>query len=69
MVDPIPPAPYCKKCRSTGHYLYSSSATWRPAQVALCVMTEDVCDKCWGSKDSKNPGPDLLDAYMQEQSK
>ena len=46
----------CTKCKGTGYYLYSSTATWRGG-MGGCAMTNDVCIKCWGSGMDEFPWP------------
>lgn len=54
----------CTKCRGTGNYLYSNTATYNDADsfVSGQAMTPDTCDVCWGSGDESNPGEDLRKA-------
>ena len=40
----------CTKCGGTGTVVYGSTATWRGG-IGGQMMTNDVCDKCWGSGD------------------
>lgn len=46
----------CKKCSGYGVRLYGSTATWRGG-IGGQAMTNDVCDKCWGSGDENRPWP------------
>lgn len=50
----------CKDCKGTGKKWYSNTSTWRKG-VGGERMTEDVCDKCWGSGDEEHPNPSLKD--------
>ena len=38
----------CKKCGGTGEYSYPDTATWHRGLGGQSI-TEDVCDKCWGT--------------------
>jgi DnaJ-class molecular chaperone len=48
----------CIRCNGSGTIVYGSGATWRGG-IGGSMMTEDVCNKCWGSGDEKNPGENL----------
>ena len=48
----------CTTCGGTGKKVYASTSTWRGG-IGGAAMTEDVCDKCWGSGDELAPGTDL----------
>ncbi|MBU1082745.1 MAG: hypothetical protein KKB59_19830 [Spirochaetes bacterium] len=48
----------CHKCGGSGKYTYPSSATWHGG-IGGQVLTNDVCDKCWGSGDEINKGANL----------
>lgn len=44
----------CKACGGGGSRAYGSSATWHGGAGGQTV-TNDVCDKCWGSGDAASP--------------
>ncbi len=46
----------CSDCGGSGYKLYGSTATWRSG-IGGAMMTEDVCDVCWGSGDTDKPWP------------
>lgn len=50
----IPEEECCKKCGGRGIILYPSTSTWRGG-IGGAMMTNDVCDKCWGSGNEKKP--------------
>lgn len=54
---PIEDTTRCR-CFGSGRCMYGSTATWRGG-VGGQSITEDVCDRCWGSGDESNPGPNL----------
>ena len=45
---------YCPECGATGTKTYGSSATWSGG-VGGQMMTNSVCDKCWGSGSKSRP--------------
>jgi hypothetical protein len=47
----------CKRCGGFGVYTYGSTSTWHGG-VGGQAMTNDVCNKCWGSGDENNHWPD-----------
>jgi hypothetical protein len=59
LTGPIPPPePRCSRCNGSGRRVYGSTATWRGGAGGQ-TATEDVCDRCWGSGDESNKGPNL----------
>jgi DnaJ-class molecular chaperone len=38
----------CSRCNGFGTRLYETTGTWRSGSGGM-TMTNDVCDKCWGS--------------------
>ena len=49
----------CGTCGGiAGRRIYGSTSTWRGG-IGGAAMTEDVCDKCWGTGDLANKGRDL----------
>jgi DnaJ-class molecular chaperone len=46
----------CRECGGSGVKCYGSTATWRGG-VGGQIMTNDVCDKCWGSGDDDRSWP------------
>ena len=46
----------CIACDGFGVRMYGSTATWRGG-VGGQTMTQDVCDKCWGSGDANRIWP------------
>ena len=55
----------CTKCRGSGYFEYSSTATWHGG-VGGCAMTDDVCSKCWGSGMDEFPWPSHRDFEKME---
>lgn len=54
-------APSCIRCHGTGQRAYANTTTWRGG-IGGQMVTEDTCDRCWGSGDEANPGPNLRKA-------
>lgn len=50
----IPEEDYCKKCSGSGVVSYGSTSTWRGG-IGGQMMTNGICDKCWGSGNENNP--------------
>jgi len=48
----------CKKCGGTGKRIYANTSTWRHG-IGGQVITEDVCDSCWGTGNEDRPGINL----------
>lgn len=48
----------CSKCGGIGLRSYANTTTWMGG-IGGQSITEDTCDKCWGSGDDENPGPNL----------
>ena len=46
----------CKDCDGFGIKVYGSTATYRGG-IGGQMMTNDVCNKCWGSGRDKHPWP------------
>jgi len=46
----------CTGCGGSGYQMYGSTATWRGG-VGGQMLTNDVCDMCWGSGDAEKPWP------------
>lgn len=46
----------CSECRGLGTKVYGSTATWRGG-IGGQMITDDVCDRCWGSGDADKPWP------------
>lgn len=46
----------CKRCHGQGFTVYANTATWHGG-IGGDMMTQDVCDKCWGTGYSSHPGP------------
>lgn len=57
----------CQKCGGAGSRTYGSTATWRGG-IGGAAMTDDVCDKCWGSGDANKSWTNLrtLDADLDK---
>lgn len=51
----------CPGCQGDGYRNYPNTATWRsgPGVISGRAITTDVCDSCWGSGRSDEPGIDL----------
>lgn len=56
------PGDVCKKCGGVGRRGYASTATWRGG-VGGQMLTEDVCNECWGSGKKSAKGADLRRLY------
>lgn len=48
----------CKKCGGSGAYVYPNTTTWGGGCGGQS-MTNDVCDKCWGTGDIHRTGANL----------
>lgn len=46
----------CEDCGGFGVKVYPNTATWRGG-IGGNALTNDVCDKCWGSGDQSRPWP------------
>lgn len=61
-------APYeepCSKCQGLGVRGYSNTTTWRGG-IGGQAITNDVCDKCWGSGKENHPWPSHRKFYAME---
>ena len=58
----------CENCGGSGVVAYGSTATWRGG-IGGAAMTNDVCDKCWGSGDKFKPWPSHRKFFAQEARK
>lgn len=60
----------CEKCKSTGLRTYPNSGTWRLGilihQIVCHALTEDICNVCWGTGDTQNPGKNLIEAEERQ---
>lgn len=48
----------CSTCGGSGVRAYGSTATWHGG-IGGASITNDVCDRCWGSGDTNRPGVNL----------
>ena len=48
----------CAACGGTGQRSYGSTATWRGGCGGQAI-TQDVCDRCWGTGDANRHGANL----------
>jgi len=57
----------CPGCGASGVKAYPSSATWHGGPGGQ-MLTQDVCDQCWGSGDLRHPWPNRreIGAKFQE---
>ena len=44
----------CRECCGAGVLTYGGTSTWRGG-VGGQMLTQDVCNKCWGSGDRTKP--------------
>jgi len=44
----------CPDCAGFGVKGYANTSTWKHG-AGGCVMTSDICDKCWGSGNANKP--------------
>ena len=60
----------CPACSGRGTRGYGSTSTWHGG-IGGQMMTGDICDKCWGSGDAKNPWLNLriLDRVLTDEQK
>lgn len=56
----------CRHCQGQGRRAYASTAGWRGG-IGGQAITDDVCDRCWGTGRSDQTGPDLR--RMTDQSR
>ena len=56
----IPEEDCCKKCQGSGVSVYADTTTWKGG-IGGQMMTQDVCDKCWGSGNQTKPWVNLKD--------
>ena len=52
----IEPDCACKTCGGSGTRAYGSTSTWRGGAGGM-MITNGVCDKCWGSGEEGRPWP------------
>ena len=52
----------CSSCGGEGMKAYSSTVTWKKG-IGGQSITEDVCDKCWGTGRSDITGLNLKEIY------
>lgn len=57
-IDPHNGDEPCKACGGSGVRVYGSTSTWRGG-IGGQMMTNDICDKCWGSGNAKAPWMNL----------
>ena len=48
----------CATCQGSGRRGYANTSTWRGGPGGQ-MMTDDVCDACWGTGDAERQGVDL----------
>lgn len=48
----------CRGCGGVGEKVYGDTSTWRSGAGGQS-LTEDVCDRCWGTGRSDKTGPNL----------
>lgn len=48
----------CVKCGGAGRRAYASTSTWHVG-TGGSMVTDDVCDRCWGTGDQTKKGADL----------
>jgi hypothetical protein len=55
----IEPEDACNECSGAGVISYSNTATWHSGIGGISgqAITQDVCDKCWGSGSKSKPWP------------
>lgn len=46
----------CEGCGGLGVKAYGNTSTWRYG-LGGSAITNDVCDRCWGSGDTNRPWP------------
>ena len=49
----------CQSCEGAGVKTYGSTATWRKGAIGGRMITQDICDVCWGTGRSDEQGIDL----------
>lgn len=49
----------CKDCGGAGRRAYANTTGWRGG-ISGQSITDDVCDKFWGSGDAQRKGPDIM---------
>lgn len=52
------PSLTCGLCENTGKRWYYNTDTWR-GTLGEYQQTQDTCDRCWGSGNESEPGPNL----------
>lgn len=58
----------CSECQGSGQKSYPNTSTWRKSGRSGQAITNDVCDKCWGTGDARRAGTDLraLEAKLRD---
>lgn len=54
----------CRQCGGLGRITYGSTATWSGG-IGGQMMTEGVCDKCWGSGTTDRQGANLRELEIK----
>jgi len=49
----------CPDCNATGVKTYPTAALWHKGGMAAQVITEGVCNRCWGTGDLSRKGKPL----------
>lgn len=57
----------CGDCGGSGIQTYGSTATWHGG-IGGAAMTDDVCDKCWGSGDANKSWPSHREFYAMKRA-
>lgn len=54
----------CASCGGSGQRAYGSTSTWRGRGGGQSI-TQDVCDRCWGTGDERRHGADLRELHSR----
>lgn len=62
----IPPDEKCPECGGWGVKAYGSTATWQRGVIGGQMITNDICDHCWGSGNKYHPWLNLRELYQKD---
>ena len=57
----------CRDCGGSGRKAYPSTAVWLGG-IGGCAITDDVCDRCWGTGDEQRKGANLLNMIRESEA-
>ena len=58
----------CERCSGSGMIMYPNTSTYM-RRIGGQMMTEDVCNKCWGTGRADKVGRNLRELRLSEEAK